>query len=237
MSLHAVGRVHVRSGRPCRTLERAKGRVQRRSLGLEADDILLRLLLLLCVSAIHRSECRAFASSYKRDASLASPGRRHRVLNRGCHLTVQPEGLRDRAVLHPADLPRVNKRRRGQRVDEVCGELWRVVARAWGAGYGAKGYAPVGSEELEELNAPEELDEPEELEANCATSPASMGSRDEATGRAPLGKLIRIGSAAKSFMAAGEAASRLCELCWGLASGCSGLGRLACSASRGLPTP
>ena len=108
------------------------------------------------------------------------------------------------------------------------------MARAAEAGCGAEGYAPVGSEELEELDAPEELDEPEELEANCATSPANMGSRNGAAGRAPLGRPTHIGSAA---IAAGEAASRLCELCWGPASGCSGLGRLACSASRGLPTP
>ena len=112
-----------------------------------------------------------------------------------------------------------------------CGELWLGLGRA---GCGAEGYAPVGSEEPEELDAPEELDEPEELEANCATSPANMRSRNGAAGRAPLGRPTHIGSAA---IAAGEAASRLCELCWGSASGCSGLGRLACSASRGLPTP
>ena len=56
-----------------------------------------------------------------------------------------------------------------------CGELWLGLGRA---GCGAEGYAPVGSEEPEELDAPEELDELEELEANCATSPASMGSRN-----------------------------------------------------------
>ena len=120
-------------------------------------------------------------------------------------------------------------------MDKVCGEWWRVVARAGGGGCGAVGYARVGSEELEELDAPEELDEPEELEANCATNPASTGSRNGAAGRAPLDRPICIGLAAKRFMAAGEAASRLCELCWGPATGCSGLA--CCSASRGLPTP
>ena len=100
-----------------------------------------------------------------------------------------------------------------------CGEGWGGAGCGEGWGGAAKGYPPVGSEELEELDASEELDEPEELEADCATSPASVGSRDGAAGRAPLGRPICIGVAAKPFMAAGEAASRLCELCWGPATG------------------
>ena len=112
------------------------------------------------------------------------------------------------------------------------GELWLGLG---GAGCGAVGYAPVGSEELVELDTPEELDEPGELEANCATNPASTGSRNGAAGRAPLDGPICIGLAAKPFMATGEAASRLCELCWGPATGCSGLA--CCSASRDSPTP
>ena len=69
-------------------------------------------------------------------------------------------------------------------------------------------------EELEELALPEELEEPGELEASCPTSPVNIGWWNGAAGRAPLGRPICVGLAAKPFVAAGEAVSRLCELCW-----------------------